>query len=53
MESKDPKIAELERKILFLENLVKQMSVRLDYIDRERVRTKNSLNTLSSEIKRN
>ena len=53
MDAKDPKIAELERKILFLENLVKQMSARLDYLDRERVRTKNSINTLSSEIKRN
>jgi hypothetical protein len=52
MEAKDPKIVELERKVLFLENLVKQMSARLDYIDRERIRTKNSLNTLSSEIKR-
>jgi len=52
MEAKDPKIVELERKVLFLENLVKQMSARLDYIDRERIRTKNSLNTLSSEVKR-
>ena len=52
MDTKDPKIAELERKIIFLENLVKQMSARLDYIDRERVRTKNSLNTLTHEVNR-
>jgi len=52
MESKDPKIAELERKVVFLENLVKQLACRIDYMDRERIRTKNSLNTLSNEVKR-
>jgi hypothetical protein len=52
MSQVDPKIIELERKVLFLENLVKQLASRLDYLDRERVRTKNSLNTLSHEINR-
>jgi hypothetical protein len=47
------KIAELENRILRLESMVKQLAGRVDYLDRERVRTKNSINTLSSEIKRN
>jgi hypothetical protein len=53
MSQVDPKILELERKVQFLENLVKQLASRVDYMDRERIRTKNSLNTLSNEIKRN
>jgi hypothetical protein len=52
MDAKDPKIAELERKVVFLENLVKQLAGRVDYMDRERIRTKNSLNTLSNEVKK-
>jgi hypothetical protein len=52
MNQVDPKVLELERKVLFLENLVKQLASRIDYIDRERVRTKNSLNTLSHEVNR-
>ena len=48
----DPKILELERKVQFLENLVKQLASRVDYMDRERIRTKNSLNTLSHEVNR-
>jgi hypothetical protein len=52
MNQVDPKVLELERKVLFLENLVKQLASRIDYMDRERVRTKNSLNTLSNEVKK-
>jgi len=51
MENKDPKIAELERKVVFLENLVKQLATRIDYMDRERIRTKNSVNQLTNEMK--
>jgi len=46
------KITELENRILRLEDMVRQLAGRVDYLDRERIRTKNSLNTLSSEVKK-
>ena len=46
----DPKILELEKKLRFLEGVVQQLSQRIDYLDRERIRAKNELSTLGSQI---
>ena len=50
MNQVDPKILELEKKLRFLENVVQQLSQRVDYLDRERIRAKNELSSLGSQI---
>jgi len=47
----DDKILQLETKLRFLENQVQHLIQQCMYLDRERIRTKNELNTLAHEVK--
>jgi len=47
----DPKILELERQITFLMEQVRQLSNQVQYLDRERVRTKNEINHVMNEVR--
>lgn len=51
MEKLDPKVVALERQVTILENMVRQLQQRVDYLDRERTRAKNDINSLVNEIR--
>jgi hypothetical protein len=47
----DPKILELERQILFLKEQVIRLSRQVEYLDRERVRSKNDIGQIVQEVR--
>jgi hypothetical protein len=51
MRQVDPKILELERQIQFLREQVIRLSRLCEYLDRERVRSKNEINQIVHEVR--
>ena len=51
MSQVDPKILELERQIQFLKEQVICLSRQCEYLDRERVRSKNEINQIVHEVR--
>jgi hypothetical protein len=51
MNQVDPKILELERQIQFLKEQVIRLSRMCEYLDRERVRSKNDIGQIVQEVR--
>jgi len=51
MNQVDPKILELERQIQFLKEQVIRLSKMCEYLDRERVRSKNDIGQIVQEVR--
>ncbi len=47
----DSKILELEKQVRFLMEQVRLLSSHVQYLDRERVRTKNEINQVINEVR--
>ena len=51
MSQVDPKILELERQIQFLKEQVIRLSNRVEYLDRERARSKSEISQIVQEVR--
>ena len=47
----DPKILELEKQVKFLQEQVGRLLTQVQYLDRERVRTKSELSQVMNEVR--
>lgn len=51
-DEQDKKYRDLEKQIMRLERIVEQLAKRIDYLDRERQRTKSDVHEIASHLRK-